>query len=58
LRKITASGPATATQARVRFINCGDDATSVQTVSAGQSSKTGSDHPDSRAGFDLFCTEQ
>ena len=38
LRKITASSPATAAQARVRFINCGDDATLLQAISTGQSS--------------------
>ena len=58
LREITASGPTPAAQARVRFINCGDDATSLQTISAGQSSQTSSDHDDPRAGCDLCCTEQ
>jgi hypothetical protein len=47
LRKITSSGPTTATEARVRFINCGVDATPLQTISTGQSSQTRShhDHP-------------
>jgi hypothetical protein len=35
LRKITAAGPTTAAQARVRFINCGDDAAPLQTISTG-----------------------
>jgi hypothetical protein len=58
LREIAASGPTTAAQARVRFINCGDDATSLQTISTGQSSQTSSDHDDPRAGCDSCCTEQ
>ena len=58
LREITAPGPATTAQARVRFINCGDDATSLQTISTGQSSQTRADHDDPRAGCDLCCTEQ
>jgi hypothetical protein len=58
LREITASGPTATAQARVCFINCGDNAASLQTISAGQSSKTSSNYDDPRAGCDLFCTEQ
>jgi hypothetical protein len=58
VREIITVGPTTAAQARVRFINGGDNATSLQTISAGQSSQTGSDHGDPRAGCNLSCTEQ
>ena len=58
LRKITASAPTTTAQARVRFINCGDDATSLQTISTGQSSQTRSDYDDPRGRSDLCSTEQ
>ena len=58
LREIPASGPTTSTQARVRFINGSDNATSLQTISAGQSSQTSSDHDDPRSGCDSCCTEQ
>jgi hypothetical protein len=58
LLEITASGPTTTAQAGVRFINCSDDATSLQTIGAGQSSQTRSDHDDPRAGCDLCCTKQ
>src|SRR6516165_12206703 len=58
LRKITASGPATAAQASVRFINSGDDATLLQTISASQSTQTRPHYDDSRACCDLSCTKQ
>src|SRR5215472_7128894 len=40
LIEITASGPTTAAQAYVRFIDCGDDATLLETIRTGQSSQT------------------
>src|SRR5215475_7852622 len=58
LIEITASSPTTAAQACVRFINCGDDAGLLQTISTGQSSQTCSDHNDSRTSCDLLCSEQ
>src|SRR4029079_16035590 len=56
--EIIPSGPTTTTQARVCFINCGVDTTSLQPISTGQSSQARSDYGDSRAGCDLSCTQQ